>query len=613
MVFREFTLGYGNKIKQDVLLYKDSRVWWGRLLQYLAFVMIVGESATEARVAISRRDAERVLVEFLQGKVEHPDDCAMRWLEDLLKHHLLQESNDQIEFRHQLIQEYYAAEWLLGLLPSLSNARLQHDYLNYFKWTEPLALMLELVEVEEQAVRVVRLALDVDLKLGARLSGAVKYGFQEMTVELLIREIEERKVARVSAIKLLGEIVSDKAVAPLILALKDSDDEVRSAAAEALGKIGSDKAVAPLILALKDSDDEVRSAAAEALGKIGSDKAVAPLILALKDSGAYVRRIVASSLGEIGSDKAVTPLIRALKDSNLIVRSAAAAALGKIGNDKAVTPLIRALKDSNFFMRRIVASSLGEIGSDRAVTSLIRALKDSNFFMRWKAAKTSCQIDSDKAVILLIRALKDSDDDVRSAEEETLGKIGSDKAVILLIRALKDSDDDVRSAAASSLGKIGSDKAVIPLIRTLKDSDDDVRSAAASLLGKIGSDKAVIPLICTLNDSDVYMRWKASEALNEIAQSNRNLPTLTQQLPHLLNLIPTEASQQSLSVITAIQSRCKYYNYAIAQMTFPPEDKANPTTGNTYIFNKEVGQIVAGDQTVQGDNIATQNRPLTLK
>jgi predicted NACHT family NTPase len=86
--------------------------------------------------------------------VEHPDDCAMRWLADLLNHHLLQVSNDQIEFRHQLIQEYYAAEWLLGLLPNLNDARLQHDYLNYLKWTEPLALMVELVESEEQAVRV---------------------------------------------------------------------------------------------------------------------------------------------------------------------------------------------------------------------------------------------------------------------------------------------------------------------------------------------------------------------------------------------------------------------------------------------------------------------------
>jgi predicted NACHT family NTPase len=195
MVFRAFTVGYGDRIKQDVTLSKDSRAWWGRLLQYLAFKMTCGENLTELQVAISRREAELFLVEFLRGKVEFADDLAVRWLEDLLKHHLIQISNDRIEFRHQLIQEYYAAEWLLGLLPSLSDARLRQGYLNYLKWTEPLALMLELVEGEEQAVRVVKLALEVDLRLGARLAGAVKYGFQEKTVGLLLREIDERKVA----------------------------------------------------------------------------------------------------------------------------------------------------------------------------------------------------------------------------------------------------------------------------------------------------------------------------------------------------------------------------------------------------------------------------------
>lgn len=134
MVFRAFTVGYGDRIKQDVTLSKDSRAWWGRLLQYLAFKMTCGESLTELQVAISRREAEQILVEFLRGKVEFADDLTVRWLEDLLKHHLIQISNDRIEFRHQLIQEYYAAEWLLGLLPSLSNARLQQVYLNYLKW-----------------------------------------------------------------------------------------------------------------------------------------------------------------------------------------------------------------------------------------------------------------------------------------------------------------------------------------------------------------------------------------------------------------------------------------------------------------------------------------------
>ncbi len=548
MVFRAFTVGYGDRIKQDVTLSKDSRAWWGRLLQYLAFKMTCGESLTELQVAISRREAEQFLVEFLRGKVEFADDCAVRWLEDLLKHHLIQISNDRIEFRHQLIQEYYAAEWLLGLLPSLSDARLQQGYLNYLKWTESLALMLALVEGEEQAVRVVRLALEVDLRLGARLAGAVTYGFQEKTVGLLIQEIDERKIPKLYAIELLGgtrsdyaihhlsqalkdsdyfvrktaaevlgKIGSDKAVEPLIIAFKDSNYFVRKTAAEVLGNIGSDRAVEPLIIALKDSNDDVRKTAEEVLGNIDSDKAVEPLIIALKDSNYFVRKTAAEVLGKIGSDKAVEPLIIALKDSNDDVRKIAADALGKIGSGKAVEPLIIALKDSNDDVRKIAAEVLGKIGSDKAVEPLIIALKDSNDRVRKKAAEVLGKIGSGKAVEPLIIALKDSDHVVRRIAAEALGKIGSDKAVEPLILAFKYSEYnsyyDVSREAKAALGKIGSDKAVKLLILALKDSDHVVRRIAAEVLGNIGSDKAVEPLILALKDSNDRVRWKAAEAL----------------------------------------------------------------------------------------------------
>jgi predicted NACHT family NTPase len=100
-------------------------------------------------------------------------------LDDLLKHHLLQRNGELVEFRHQLIQEYYAAEYLLERLPTLTDEQLKRDYLNLLKWTELIALMLALVNEEAQALRVVRLAMDdVDLMLGARLTGEVKASLQ---------------------------------------------------------------------------------------------------------------------------------------------------------------------------------------------------------------------------------------------------------------------------------------------------------------------------------------------------------------------------------------------------------------------------------------------------
>jgi HEAT repeat protein len=739
-VFQVFTQTYENSsvrnhevaaFKNNVQPLSDRRIWKDAL-KHLASKMMQGNSPIDFRTVISK---DEIIQEFkLLFKDElQPLKLARDCLDDLLDYHLIQIRNeDKVEFRHQLIQEYYAAEWLLGLLPSLSDARLQQGYLNYLKWTEPLALMLELVVSEEQAVRVVRLALEVDLRLGARLAGAVKYGFQGKTVGLLLREIDERKIFQLDAIELLsetasdkavetpifalkdsvdyvrwnaaealGKIGSDKAVEPLILALKDSVDYVRRNATEALGKIGSDKAVEhlilalkdsdnyvrwkaaealgkigsdkaveslilalkdsdnyvrwnaaealgkigsdkaieplilalkdsdndvrwnaamilgkigsdkaieplilalkdsdnfvsfnavfelikigsdravePLLLALKDSDNDVRRKAAEALGKIGSDRAVEPLLLALKDSDNDVRRKAAEALGKIGSDKTFEPLILALKDSDDFVRLNAAEALGKIGSDKAFEPLILALKDSDNHVRWNAAEALGKIGSDRAVEPLILALKDSDDLVRWFAAEALGKIGSDKAVEPLILALKDSDNPVRRNATEALGKIGSDKAVEPLILALKDSDNDVRRNAAMILGKIGSDKAIEPLLLALKDSDNDVRRNAAMILGKIGNDRAIEPLLLALKDSSYFLRKNAAEALSKINEADRNLPTLTQQLPHLLTLIPTESSQQALSVITAIQARCKYYNYGIYNTALQEtENYANP-------------------------------------
>lgn len=808
MVFRAFTVGYGDRIKQDVTLSNDARAWWGRLLQYLAFKMTCGESLTELQVAISRREAEQFLVEFLRGKVEFADDCAVRWLEDLLKHHLIQISNDRIEFRHQLIQEYYAAEWLLGLLPSLSDARLRQGYLNYLKWTEPLALMLELVEGEEQAVRVVRLALEVDLRLGARFAGAVKYGFQEKTVGLLIREIEEREIPNLFVIELLGETRSNAAINNLVMALKYSAPNISDKAREALGILGNEKIANDLITLLKDSNPDIREIAVELLSEIDNQNARDLLIDSIKDPSSNVRKKVAELLSKISSKKSVDTLVKATKDNDSDVRINAAKSLveidygigeshfrtsvkykrvkplvignlklrqsetllygiafdvlmtlvkdpnsdvrfyvlwqlGEMGKEEAMDTLINALGDSDDRVRSIATRSLTKIGSEKVVETLVNIIKDPNSDIYEQALKALIRIDNEKVINLLVSCTESPDLETRWEALEALGEIGNETAIDILINFLKDSDYTFRWKAVSLLGHIGNLKSSVKahdaILPALKDSHSDVRCQAAIELGHMISTEAIDPLVtiamtdssssvrnaaisaiseigsissqgeilseqaieflvtalkdpdadirqcavhgltgnkqtvdalitaitdsdvevrrvaakslgytkyetaidCLINavrDSDFQVSWNALESLGNIGgkkavdaliaaikdsisftglsallsldksiKDDRILPTLTQQLPYLLTLIPTEASQPALSVITAIQARCKYYNYAIAQTPLPPEDKTNPTTGNTYIFNEKVGQVVAGNLEVHGDNIGTQN------
>ncbi len=320
LVFREFTQDYEQQL--DVPLSEDVRRWWSQLLQHLAFVMMQGEKSTDFRVAILKQEAQTVLSEFLQGQAPYPNDLALRCLDELLKYHLIQiGSSNQIEFRHQLFQEYYAAEYLLKKLPSLSDDRLKHDYLNYLKWTEPLALMLALEDKESQAIKVVSLALKVDLKLGARLAGAVLPKFQEQTLGL----IPWSEIPQQLKVELLGSTYSEQAVSPLMDALKDEDSSVRWSAASALGEIGSEKAIPGLIKALENENSYVRSRAADALGKIGS-AAISPLINALEHENYSVRGSAADALGEIGSEKAISGLINALEDENYSVRKSAVSA-----------------------------------------------------------------------------------------------------------------------------------------------------------------------------------------------------------------------------------------------------------------------------------------------
>jgi len=118
--FREFTQLYERCSKDDAPVAEESRRWWSRLLEHLGFEMMQAEKPTDFRLPISRREAEDILTKVLdREKFDKPRDYALRWLEDLLKHHLIQvTSNDQIEFCHQLIQEYYAAGILLKVLTS---------------------------------------------------------------------------------------------------------------------------------------------------------------------------------------------------------------------------------------------------------------------------------------------------------------------------------------------------------------------------------------------------------------------------------------------------------------------------------------------------------------
>jgi hypothetical protein len=107
-------------------------------------------------------------------------------------------------------------------------------------------------------------------------------------------------------------------VTDLIGQLKNGEDKIRLSAALSLSKLGDQRAVQPLIDALKDSDRNVRGAAANGLGKIVTEKtdatkradaAKALAAAAKSDSSSIVKKNAkqaADIIGKLGSGSGST-------------------------------------------------------------------------------------------------------------------------------------------------------------------------------------------------------------------------------------------------------------------------------------------------------------------
>ena len=290
-----------------------------------------------------------------------------------------------MELHHQLTQDSYATTRLVQQLQEISDEQLKGEYLNYLKWTQPIAQMLAFVEDEAQALRVVLLALEVDLMLGAKLAGAVTHELQPQSVRL----VEELEIPQLLKIQLLGETRSDLAIPVLEQALQDEDDEIRQTAVYALRDIGTDTAVSVLLQALNENEDDysIQENATYALEDIGTEAAVSALLQRLNNEEPGVRKGVIIALGNIGTETVVPALVEALKDGDSHNGETAAVALTKIDSETVVWALLQTLNSENSYARCNAASALGEMGTEAAVPELIKALNDEDFAVRGGASQ----------------------------------------------------------------------------------------------------------------------------------------------------------------------------------------------------------------------------------
>ena len=135
-------------------------------------------------------------------------------------------------------------------------------------------------------------------------------------VEMLLKLLRDWEV-RKCAILALGKIRDERVLDPLMLQLRN--DEFKDDAINALVELG-EPALARLITALRDKDDNVRTSAVLALGRIKNGDAIAPLIGMLGDRDWFTRLTAAAALESIGDERGREAIKPLLKDPDMVVK-----------------------------------------------------------------------------------------------------------------------------------------------------------------------------------------------------------------------------------------------------------------------------------------------------
>ncbi|WP_052754438.1 HEAT repeat domain-containing protein [Calothrix sp. 336/3] len=485
------------------------------------------------------------LVSSVLGDADEEDSlfCLALKLGWLNKVGIAAESDIQEEvyaFYHPTFQEYFAGKWLAEYVEKQkegqqSDEELQWNYLNHLKWTEPAALMMGLLSNEGLALRVVRLALQVDWQLGARLAGEVKVEWQEKTVAL----VKSLNIPPLLKIRLLESAKSNASIPELMKFLEYEDSDVRYRAVHALREIKSETAIPGLIKLLQHENRDVRYTAAILLEDITSEDAIPELIKIIKLTdyeNSNLRSIAQSALGKIESQSAIMELIKLLEYEDNNIRWNAEYALGKIKSKASIPQLIKLLEHDSLSVRSNVIKALGEIKYEAAIPKLIQLLQEDSY-VRKEVIEALKKMESESSTAELIKLIKyensfvqDDSSFVRRNAISALGEIKSEAAIPQLLKLLEDGNSSVRWLAVYALREIKSEAAIPELIQCLKDDDIDVRIYAEKTLIEIKSETVISALVKYIENENYQTDNHANKS-----QKTINYETNISKLVKLLN------------------------------------------------------------------------------
>jgi HEAT repeat protein len=456
-------------------------------------------------------------------------------------------SNSDVEYIHEVFQEYFAAVHLFketaggisfgpGLTMRAFNPGWREAISLYAEMVPDRARLLEWLHSEFIKKDLKDLDEVIDGLTTIMLIAGDSSELNTLFVKRLCDGLEDRREpVRVGVVFCLGTIGGPQAVEPILRVAKDRCSEVRRAAVVELASLGGSQAVHGLVAALKDKDEQVVCEAAHGLSRVGGDLGFQSLVSLLRDKRTTVIVAGISGLADLADTRATASLRTLLQSSEVTVRSAVVRALGKIKDEASLELLVRAIGDQDKGVADRAGQELGQFGP-LAVKPLISALSNEADLVRKRAALALGRIGL-AAVAPVISALRDPRWSVRLGAVNVLQSMvrqslfpqmaGDDLEVRRIIRRdslepllsiLADGRADLRRATLSVLCEFEDRQIITHFIACLGDEDKEVRRTAVEGLARLKDEDLAPVFVRLLGDPDWRVSSTATSGLVDIGE-----------------------------------------------------------------------------------------------
>jgi HEAT repeat protein len=380
-----------------------------------------------------------------------------------------------------------------------------------------------------------------------------KIGGPETEEGLILIALSNAPVARLSALKGLGDFRSEGATKCIIQALSDPEPVIKIAALDALKHSLDPAGIDPAASLLTDPNRDVKLAAINTLGAYGTPKVASKLAIEYNDDKLY--KAAVGALANIDSREGKDYLIKALSNKDALVRRDAMRGLGRSwakGDADVVAAASKLLEpsESDQEARNLAALALGNAGTNEAMKRLEAMVTGKNLLDASAAITALGYTKSEAAADVLIGVMNKVAYDTRLLAIAALGKIGNEKAIQPLLDVMSQTEYTLRVAAVQAIGRFKCEAAKQALIKSLQDTNPHVVQAVLLALLKYGDGADVRALVVQTSGHDKPEIRKA--AVQAMAYYGA---------PDMVKPLLTRLSDQDKSVSAAsLKSLCRLLN-----------------------------------------------------